>query len=77
MLRLMESARTYWTSIERNYTRREIFIKSGEEMKSRLRDKYFPEYYRQYLLNEKLDQILKLTQDCNFSLKRIELQSES
>jgi len=46
-------------------------------MKSRLRDKYFPEYYRQYLLNEKLDQILKLTQDCNFSLKRIELQSES
>ena len=77
MLRLMESARTYWTFIERNYTRREIFIKSGEEMKSRLRDKYFPEYYRQYLLNEKLDQILKLTQDCNFPLKRIELQSES
>ena len=46
-------------------------------MKSRLRDKYLSEYYTQHLLDEKLDQTLRLTQNCNFALKRIELQSES
>jgi len=46
-------------------------------MKSRLRGKYLPEYYKQCLLDEKLDQKLKLTQYCNSALKRIELQSES
>jgi len=73
----MGSVRTYWISEARDCTRRKIFIESWEEMKSILRDKYLPEYYRQRLLDEKLDQILKLTQDCNFTLKRIELQSES
>jgi len=57
-MRLMGSARTYWTSVERDCTRHRIFIESWKEMKSRLRDKYLPEFYRQRLLDEKLDQIL-------------------
>ena len=44
-------------------------------MKADLEINTFPS--RQRLLDEKLDQILELTQDCNFTLKRIELQSES
>ena len=57
--------------------RRKIFIESWEEMKNRLRDKYLLEYYKQHLLDEKLDQTLKLTQDCNSALKKIKSQSES
>jgi len=46
-------------------------------MRSKLREIYFLEHYKQRLLEEKLDQILKLTRDCNSALKRIELQSKS
>jgi len=41
-MRLMGSVRTYWTSVERDCTRRKIFIKSWEELKSRLEINTFP-----------------------------------
>jgi len=45
-------------------------------MRAKLKE-YLPESYRTCFLEEKLDQILRLTQDCNSTLKEIELRCES
>jgi len=40
---LTRSARIYWTSVEKEYTRRGAYIESWEKMNWKLKEKYLPD----------------------------------
>ena len=46
-------------------------------MKDKLKEKYPPESYRNRLLADKLDHMLRLAQNCNSCLRRIESRIEN
>ena len=47
-----ESARVYWSSVERDSVRNTVLIETGDEMKDILKEKYFPQSYSHHLLDE-------------------------
>ena len=51
-MRLTRFARVYWTSVDRDCARNRILIETCDEMKDKLKEKYFSKSYRHSLLDE-------------------------